>query len=154
MALVIPGTELRNKLLARFPEAIQFLEAGSFKPWLDKAFRTKDIQKGPQKGDTDYLDLGDITYQSTQMQIGASRYRAAGRNGRKEHPDLYEINHVSLGTTTVSIVQQALTDPESIPKLLLHKELNKIPDYQSRGFNPWLTGQDLVKVILQGMLSQ
>jgi hypothetical protein len=136
MAHVIPGTALRNKLLARFPDAIRFLEEGSFKQGLAKHLQPLDIEKVPFTEHEDPTEIGDILYIGSSMRIVLSSYRESWKNTRGEGaPARYAAYPSEVGITSLAALQEGLADRTNIPRLMLDKRLKekheKYPGHKS-----------------------
>jgi hypothetical protein len=120
MALVRAGDTLRNDLISRFPAAIFYLEEGSFIHYLKKVMLTKDITLCDGTRQFDPLHFGDITYQTTQMQIvGAHHYEAyRATKYQGEMPERYEATTLGLTITMLSHLQKCLINRHDIPRAL------------------------------------
>lgn len=149
MALVIPGTELRNKLLTRFPRAVAYLEAGSFIPkFVERARPDKSILAKAYKDHDDCATIGDILYQSTQMQIISSRLQKITQRPMADFW-VYEAYKLNVTITMLTALEQALVEKECIPKILLSKIFGR-----PKGMlNELISVQEIVKDILEDMLN-
>jgi len=120
MALVRAGDTLRNDLISRFPAAIFYLEEGAFIPYLKKVMLTKDIPLYEGKRENDPLHFGDITYQTTQIQIVDATYREATTDPfyGDPKPERYEGLTRSVSKTMLAGLQKGLGNKEDIPRAL------------------------------------